>query len=859
MNETLNDLWVLLRGAHPAVQNRDSYQFDPEFYNRHYPEVAKAGVVAHDHFVNFGLAEGRLPNRYHQMRRVVPDLDARMGRIIVHSGLLDLIREGHEGAGELAFELVILGANVDSTISDFSEVYYLESNPELANIEISPFQHFIQSGITEGRKTLRHIRENFHRGERAMDPKKPTCLICVHEFSKSGAPIVGLEIVRHAAKTHNVVVSALRDGPLLADFRAASCAVAVCEHPAQELPYSPEWAFERFEFAILNSVVSHVFAKYLVQRDIPFATYLHEYPDYTFPAYQTTFSALFSDLLVFSSQNVRHAWRHVLTDVNFDTERDSCIIPQAELVLGWSGPDEVAQARARIGDLIGQDLTGRRIVFGAGHAHWRKGTDMFAMTALIARDLDPETVFIWIGSGFNHEDFHFGVWMNKHLEEQNAGGRQSNLHILPAGPAYLDLCCAGDVMFLSSRLDPLPNVVFDAANAGCQIVLFKGASGFDDETYLRHTALKSVEFGNLNAAANLLLSVPIKSQTAPPTHQEIPTQSLFSQITRHLNTRLETQLRGEEKEGVYDVPVMYSKAENDREARRKERAKIWRYDRRFIWRSGDAAQADIDASNNWVHRKMKIRPYGVRAPMSDIPRFHMHIHAFHIEGLAHDIAAHRAFHQAARLIVTTDQDLKAEFIEGILQKQGLKADIRIVANQGRDILPFMQLFGRDGGDIGADPNEIWCHVHQKKALETSISGETWRAFLLNILLGDKTDLSVALDKIAAPDIGIVGAFDPYNFGWAGVRRLLPQFEERAGLQGPLPVHPLVFPVGNVFWAKAAIVQQMNQLFHANYPWPNEPLANDGTVFHLIERLWPAAAANKDLGAVFLDKPDQPRV
>jgi len=51
---------------------------------------------------------------------------------------------------------------------------------------------------------------------------------------------------------------------------------------------------------------------------------------------------------------------------------------------------------------------------------------------------------------------------------------------------------------------------------------------------------------------------------------------------------------------------------------------------------------------------------------------------------------------------------------------------------------------------------------------------------------------------------------------------------------------------------------MNGLFGDDYPWPNEPIANDGTVFHMIERLWPAMAAKCNMRSIFLDKPDQPR-
>ena len=52
---------------------------------------------------------------------------------------------------------------------------------------------------------------------------------------------------------------------------------------------------------------------------------------------------------------------------------------------------------------------------------------------------------------------------------------------------------------------------------------------------------------------------------------------------------------------------------------------------------------------------------------------------------------------------------------------------------------------------------------------------------------------------------------------------------------------------------------MLNLFGPDHPWPNEPIPTDGTEFHLIERLWPAVAAQAELDAIFLHKADEERV
>jgi hypothetical protein len=71
-----------------------------------------------------------------------------------------------------------------------------------------------------------------------------------------------------------------------------------------------------------------------------------------------------------------------------------------------------------------------------------------------------------------------------------------------------------------------------------------------------------------------------------------------------------------------------------------------------------------------------------------------------------------------------------------------------------------------------------------------------------------------------------------------------------GFPQPLPAQPLLFPVGNMFFCRARVATAMLDLFGPDYPWPEEPIAMDGTEYHLIERLWPAVAAKLGLESRF---------
>lgn len=850
----LDDLWKDILADTGILEKRPDFRFDPEFYGARYPDLVANGVNLHAHFESHGKAEGRFPNAYQEIREQLSDLDRRLGEITVDPRLRAEIDAGTEGIFELIFELLSLGDPIDKMLSHFSQRQYFQAYPDVEKAGLVAFHHYIRHGFTESRRTLRDIRENQFKGQQEFDPSKPTCAVCVHELSRSGAPIVGLEIARSALKTHNVIVMALRPGALLEEFQKVAVTVIVSATPDEDFDFFSLPNASDFDFAILNSVESYPFAKALVRRLIPFASYVHEFAD-NMPTGKCFWTALFSDLIVFSSNAVLDSWRDILLDMRFDTTRHATVIPQRELRKGAPSGNEYAKARDHLSRLLGIDCANRRIIYGAGNVEWRKGVDLFVLTAQMARVSDPEAIFVWIGDRRNHEDIHFGVWLEKHLKEADADNPTGNLFMLPAGEYYLDLCRAADVLFLPSRLDPLPNVVFDAISFGAHVVLFQNATGFDDDCFTSVEKIVRVGYGNLVAAHDALLSAQQKrpQRFSLATFRRIkPGTDVFLKISDALHNRLGKQRYFVAGGGDYDIPMLFSTREADREARRNEREKMWSYNRHWVWRSRAQAESELAASDNWMHQNSRIERFAWCDKCPEID-FSVHIHAHYIDNLGGDLLYYRALREAQRIVVTTDTADKADRIAHIARQAGIMVEPLVVPNKGRDILPFMELFTNGH----AEEDEIWCHVHQKKSLGVTDAGETWRRFLMTILLGDDTRLSSAFDHIAAPETGLVTAFDPGVSNWAGSRRLLPQIAPR--LPGPIPEHALLFPVGNMFWTRGSVVAKMNGIFGQDYPWPNEPIANDGTVFHLIERLWPTASVMAGVESVFLDKPDQKRV
>ncbi len=97
-----------------------------------------------------------------------------------------------------------------------------------------------------------------------------------------------------------------------------------------------------------------------------------------------------------------------------------------------------------------------------------------------------------------------------------------------------------------------------------------------------------------------------------------------------------------------------------------------------------------------------------------------------------------------------------------------------------------------------------------------------------------------IDRLVAEmtaDKGIVMAFpdDPNEVGWQSNETIAKEWAERLGLKHPLPKY-FLFPIGNMFWARAEVISPLLKLDLDWNDYPEEPLPYDGTLLHTLERL-----------------------
>jgi glycosyltransferase involved in cell wall biosynthesis len=129
---------------------------------------------------------------------------------------------------------------------------------------------------------------------------------------------------------------------------------------------------------------------------------------------------------------------------------------------------DATKIRAKIG-LSPADF----VVTGCGNAEWRKGLDVFIQVANAVQQQKPESNirFVWIG--VKHE----GDLFEKTIYDLKKMGLYEDVLLLEPTPQAVEIIGSSDVFLLSSREDPFPLVMLEAALAAKPILGFDKTGG----------------------------------------------------------------------------------------------------------------------------------------------------------------------------------------------------------------------------------------------------------------------------------------------------------------------------------------------------------------------------------------------
>lgn len=188
------------------------------------------------------------------------------------------------------------------------------------------------------------------------------------------------------------------------------------------------------------------------------------------------------------------------------------------------------------------------------------------------------------------------------------------------------------------------------------------------------------------------------------------------------------------------------------------------------------------------------------------------------------------------LFITTDTEHKKnEIVNGLLDWDKGAVDVRLAPNRGRDIAPKL-ISCRDV----YDSYEFFLHIHSKKSPHFDLLAG-WRSYLLDTLLGSEEIVKSIFEAFKSdPKLGMVapehfGVVRP-SIGWGWNFKAAKQFAVRLGINLSLS-GKIDFPSGSMFWARSEAIKPLLECNLTVNDFPPEDSQIDGTLGHVIERLY----------------------
>lgn len=313
----------------------------------------------------------------------------------------------------------------------------------------------------------------------ATTARPPRILFVSHEATRTGAPKIILEILKHFKDhTDATLQTVLHSGGFLAeDF--VSCSETDCLNVPREATDELAKRVRKLctrhrddmpQLAICNSMESRFIAFELYRLGIPVIFLVHELPSsYETADYQQVYDCSWK--IVFPVDAVRDA-AHRQLPLPLDKVQ---VLPQGLLDSGFGTRITQERARAEIRHELKLPHDAF-MVLGCGTLDLRKGIDHYAGVArtLMTRNRISRPVhFVWLGEGdrWTHSPYHYVM-----LDVDKSPAR-GHVHFIGERSNVEPFFVGADAFFLSSRVDPFPCVIHEAMAAQLPIITFDHSGG----------------------------------------------------------------------------------------------------------------------------------------------------------------------------------------------------------------------------------------------------------------------------------------------------------------------------------------------------------------------------------------------
>jgi glycosyltransferase involved in cell wall biosynthesis len=805
--------------------------------------------------------------------------------------LIVFVTGGYEANKKLSKRLFIEDDPKHSHKINFDSEFYLRYYSDIAEAGLDPYQHYVEHGRNEGRLPARPAFI-LQKGAAVFDSAKETVLIVSHDATRTGAPIIILNVAQGLQQRYNVVSVLLGEGPLTEYFGEEAVLVAYSgearnDPKLAQLMLEPLTESYQFKFAIVNSVESWAVLPALAKLGVPSINLIHEFAANTRPKRAFREAILWATQTVFSTSITReNAIEEYpeFKEVTFQTiPQGLCKPPNIK-----SDPAFQAQEKDKVLKVLRPEglPPNTIVILGIGTVQMRKGADLFVDCAayVMRSGYGEQCRFVWIGNGYDPEhDAEFSVFL---LEQIRRSGLQENVFFMEATAEIETAYGAADIMLISSRLDPLPNVAIEAMTHRLPLVCFEQSTGIADLLSVNGLGeacvvpyLDSVKMAEKVIAfmrsENLRQSVGEKLREVAFNTFNMETyvsqlehigETARARVVQEQKDREEIKKSGLARLDYFISPHANKRMSLDEALNYQMRAWAKGVDQRklfpgfhpgiFMEQSG-LHEVGVDPLAEYLRAgqptglwKQEVitadeKPKGIPTDL----RIALHLHVYYPELLPAILK--RLVNNQVRpdvfISVPTEQ-VRDDVQKMVSQVHSVNiCEIRVGPNQGRDLGPFLTAFG----PTFIEKYDVVGHLHTKKSLngtETQ-TGRAWYIFLLENLLGNTHMADIILGRFATDaSIGLVFPDDPSSLGWGLNRPEAKILGQRLGLDEKL-LENIWFPVGTMFWAR---VKALRPLFDLHLDWgnyPAEPVPYDGSILHAIERLLPLVAAKQGFRSV----------
>ena len=301
---------------------------------------------------------------------------------------------------------------------------------------------------------------------------RPSIVIVSHDAHPHGAQYLALHLARaFSGMGYCVHILSLGDGPLLDRFRAVGMLERIDPTNAGQVQAALQrLRAEGTRVALVNTTVSGPLVPFLAQAGFKTVALVHEMPKVLIEgqlgeAARTI--AAHADVVVFPAALVQHGFEQVCGR----PVPQARVLPQG-VIRANPFRDRREEAYRSVCVRLGLPA-GIKIVLSVAFVDHRKGPDLLLEAAQALLTQRQDVVFLWIG----HFDAGYEGRMASEVARLGLAGKVRFLGFV-AEP--LDYYAAASAYALTSREDPFPNVVLEAASVGVPVVAFAGTTGAAD-------------------------------------------------------------------------------------------------------------------------------------------------------------------------------------------------------------------------------------------------------------------------------------------------------------------------------------------------------------------------------------------